>query len=134
MVADIQKKREDAKLNKGVILRQGLSNYGMYGAKNPFTNILTEEELKNLKPEMLTDKIKSLESYDHRILYYGSKNADELKATLENLHNVSTPLKPLPAATEFKEQETGNNVFVIDYDMKQAEIIMMNYQHCLSRH
>ena len=51
----ILKKRMDSKLNKGSILWSGLFNYGKYGPTNPFTNILTEAELKAIDPQELTD-------------------------------------------------------------------------------
>ncbi len=46
LVDDILKSRRDNKLNKNII-RQALSNYGVYGSKSPFTNILSEEELSS---------------------------------------------------------------------------------------
>ncbi len=126
LVDDMLKKRDDAKKNKTMILRNGLYNYGVYGATNPYTHVLNEDELKKLSAEALVAKIKSLETFEHHILYYGTKSTDELKTALENLHKVNLPLKPIPAETVFKEQETGNNVLVVDYDMKQAEIIMLS--------
>jgi hypothetical protein len=51
VISDILKKREDAKLNKREILFGALQNYGKYGKKSPYTNILSAEELKNLKEE-----------------------------------------------------------------------------------
>lgn len=126
LVLDKLKIREDNKLNKRIILRSAMVSYGTYGPKSPFTNILSEEELKKLKPEELIAKIKSLESYEHRILYYGTKSPEELKVALDKLHNYPDKLQPVPAETEFKEQETGGKVYVVDYDMKQAEIIMLS--------
>ena len=40
-------------------------------------------------------------------------------------HNVSALLLPLPAAIKFEEKQLENTVYVVDYDMKQAEIIML---------
>ena len=56
----IIKKRDDAKLNKGAILWSGLYNYGKYGPSNPFTHILSIEELKSINPSELTDLIKDI--------------------------------------------------------------------------
>src|SRR5205823_1470188 len=71
MVAGVLKQRQDAKLEKRVILNQAMVNYVKYGPKNPFTNILSEKELKALKPEQLTALLKKLPTYQHRVLYYG---------------------------------------------------------------
>ncbi|MCD6065638.1 MAG: peptidase domain protein [Bacteroidetes bacterium] len=125
LVADKMKAREDAKLEKNVILRQAMYNYGVYGAKNPFTNVLSDDEMKALKPEQLVEKIKKLSGYEHRVLYYGTKTQEELKAALNKLHNAPDKLIPIPAPIEFKEQATGKTVYVVDYEMKQVEILMV---------
>jgi len=122
---DKMKSREDAKLEKNTILRSGLYNYGVYGAKNPFTNVLSDDELNALKADDLIKKITGLTSYEHRILYYGTKTQEQLKESINKLHNVPEKLSPLPASVEFVEQNTGNTVYVVDYEMKQAEIIML---------
>lgn len=122
---DKMKAREDAKLEKNIILRMGLYNYGVYGAKNPFTNVLSDDELNALKADDLIKKITGLTSYEHRVLYYGTKTQEQLKETLNKLHNVPEKLSPLPASVDFVEQNTGNTVYVVDYEMKQAEIIML---------
>ncbi len=122
---DKMKSREDAKLEKNIILRSGLYNYGVYGEKNPFTNVLSDTELNALKADDLIKKITGLTSYEHRILYYGTKTQDQLKESINKLHNVPEKLSPLPPSVEFVEQNTGNTVYVVDYEMKQAEIIML---------
>ncbi|HEY1040127.1 MAG TPA: insulinase family protein, partial [Bacteroidia bacterium] len=124
LIADKQKAREDAKLEKRIILNQAMYNYGMYGPQNPFTNVLSDDELKALKAEDLVAKIQKLCSYEHHILYYGTKSKDELTNSLNKYHQVKDKLQPVPPAVEFKEKETGKTVYVVDYEMKQAEIIM----------
>ncbi len=99
MVAGTLKARQDAKLNKGVILNAAMVNYVKYGSKNPFTNILSEKELKALKPEQLTALIKKLSTYEHRVLYYGprplestrEKSEGHLDAASGFMHRGSTP-------------------------------------------
>ena len=54
LVADIKKRRDDDKLSKQTILWQAMYNYGVYGPKSPFTNILSAEALDALKAEELT--------------------------------------------------------------------------------
>lgn len=125
--ADILKMRADAKLSKDNILWHGMYNYGVYGAQNPYTNVLPKEKLKLATPEMVVDLIKSLTKYEHRILYYGSHPVEEVTAVLNELHTAPNELLALPAEKPFEEQETNENtVYVIDYDMKQAEILMLS--------
>jgi predicted Zn-dependent peptidase len=126
MISDILKSRTDAKLNKGNIL-QGMRMYGRYGAKNPFTNILSEAELKALKATDLVKMIKGLNSFKHEVIYYGSHTPAELTASINALHRVPTTLKPVPARIKYPMLNTDQNkVFVVNYDMKQAEIVMLS--------
>ena len=99
-VAGILKQRQDAKLNKGIILNAAMLNYAKYGAKNPFTNILTEQQLKALKPEQLTALLKSLPTYQHRVLYYGPRQIAEL-------NGETLPSSKLNTATGKREAQLG---------------------------
>lgn len=126
LVNDILKQREDAKLNKRVILQKGLLNYAMYGPTNPFKNILSEEELEKLKAEDMIKVLTSLTQNEHRILYYGPLPSTALTAEVEKMHYSQATKKPdaVPASV-LTEQKTGNQVYAVDYDMKQVELIML---------
>ncbi|MBR9833257.1 insulinase family protein [bacterium] len=127
LVNDILKERADDKLSKGTILFGGLSAYAQYGSNSPFTNILSEKELNALTSSELTDMIHNLNSYEHRVLYYGPMEQDELIASLKKNHNTPQTLKPIPASKNFVEIDNEKTkVFVVDYDMKQAEIMMLS--------
>lgn len=127
LTADILKVRADAKLSKDNILWSGMYSYGVYGAKNPFTNVLSKEKLTLATPQMLVDLLKSLTKYEHRVLYYGSATTDDVKAVLNELHTAPAEFLALPAEKPFTEQATEQNtVYVVDYDMKQAEILMLS--------
>jgi predicted Zn-dependent peptidase len=122
----ILKARADAKKNKSVILRQAMMNYGTYGQMNPYRNVLPEAELRALKPEELTTKIKELTSFQHRVLYYGPLTASNLVTTLNKLHKTPATLKPTPTTNPYTFQDTKENtVLFVDYDMVQAEIMML---------
>lgn len=127
LVSDIITERENAKLSKNVILWSGMLSYGKYGKNNPFTYKLTEEELKKVKPSELIDLIKSLMNYSQRVLYFGPQSSDLLKLTLETDHKTKSDLKTASAGNEFKEINTNENeVYVVNYDMQQAEILMLS--------
>ena len=126
LVLDILKKREDAKLSKSAILQGGLVSYGKYGKQSPYTNILSGDELKNLNSKELIAVINEITSFQHRILYYGSNTSSELISMLNSLHKVPATLIPIPAPVKFEEAEANTNVYVVDYDMKQAEVILLS--------
>jgi predicted Zn-dependent peptidase len=127
LVQDVIKRRSDDKLSKTSILWSGMYNYGVYGKRSPFTNICSEVELNNLKPEELVSMIKGLGSYQHKILYYGPESPAGLTAILTKEHHVPAMLKPIPAPVKFEQlPNEKTEVYTIDYDMKQAEIIMLS--------
>lgn len=126
LVSDILKKRSDAKQDKRIILQKMMVNYAKYGANNPATNILSEEELNKLQLNQIGDLVKSLMTYNHKILYYGPKSMDEVKTSLNSNHVLpSSGLKPVPSEQNFNLLPFNNTVYVIDYDMKQAEIVIL---------
>jgi zinc protease len=126
MVQDIFKAREDNKLSKNAI-RNAMFSYGRYGENSPATNILSAEELNNLDPAALTSKIKDLTSYKHKIFYYGPESEANLKDILNSEHKVPSQFKESPTPIKFTEQPTDRKkVYVVNYDMVQAEIVMLS--------
>lgn len=127
LISDILTKRENAKLSKNVILGSGLVNYGKYGKDNPFTYRLSEEELKKVKPSELISIIKNIMSYSQRVLYYGPEPQDLLVQTLNIGHKTPSEFKTASVKNKFKERDIKENeVYVVNYDMQQAEIIMLS--------
>ncbi|WP_026461486.1 M16 family metallopeptidase [Adhaeribacter aquaticus] len=126
MVADILKKRNDAKLNKGIIHTQAMVNYAKYGPVNPFTSVIPEKELKKITPQELVSLIKSIPAYEHHILYYGPRSTENLVATLNAGHQVPATLKPVPPLKVFKELDLKERtVYWTDFNMVQSEIIFL---------
>ncbi|CAM3833439.1 insulinase family protein [Pontibacter korlensis] len=127
MVAGILKAREDAKKNKGVILQQAMVNYAKYGAKNPFNTLLSEKELKAVKPQELVNIIKSIPTYEHRVLYYGPRETEALVAVLNEGHKVPATLKPVPKEVVYPELDIKEpTVYWADYNMVQAEMLFLS--------
>jgi predicted Zn-dependent peptidase len=127
LVSDILKRRADDKLNKNTILWSAMYNYGVYGPSSPYTNILSETELKSLKPEELTAVLKGITGYEHKVLYYGPMAVEQLTSVLNTGHKVPPALKPIPSGSRFTELDNDlTKVYTVDYDMKQVEIVMLS--------
>ncbi len=127
MIDGIFKKREDAKKDKGTIMFSGLMNYGLYGSESPFTNVLSNKELRELQPDQLIGIIKDFTRTQHRVLYYGPATEDQLVASLNQFHVLPDELKPVPPPVEFTMQEVTNpTVYWADYDMVQEEIMFLS--------
>ena len=132
LIERILKARSDAKKNKNLILRRQLYAYGKYGENNPSSDVLSTEELMEIKVEDLMDKIKTLSNYSHRIFYYGNQDQTSLNRIINKYHNISEvfetvdDLKRYPEKTYKKEQ-----VFWTHFDMVQTEIILLSKQELL---
>ncbi len=123
----IFKKRKDEKLNKYSIIYSAMMNYAKYGEKSPFTNILSEEELKAVKPNELTDILKGLYSYKHKIFYYGKKSMDDITPLINLYHITNTDLKEYPEPEVYNELETTENiVYFVNYDMVQNWVLLLS--------
>lgn len=122
----ISKQRIDDKKSKSRIIWGGMMNYGIHGKNSSFTDILHQQELEKINPETLVDKIKNLLSYEHKIFYYGSDNIENVKKTIAKHHKIGEELKECTPATEYPYLEAKeNNVFFVDFDMVQAQMLMV---------
>lgn len=124
-VEKILKGRQDGKTDKGNILRNGLLNYGKYGENSRLRNIYSMSELRAITPQELVEKVKNLKQYKQRIFYYG-KDVDNAIASLDKNHLVDVAnLLDYPEKTVYEEKETGGNVYFVDYDMVQSEMMLL---------
>lgn len=120
----ILKEREDNKTQKGNILWNGLMNYGQYGDNSRLRNIMQSKELQDLNTQELVDIVKDLKNYKQRIFYYG-KDVEAAISDLNKMHIVPSELKSYPEAIVYNEKETGGNVYFVDYDMVQSEMLFL---------
>ncbi|MBC8048263.1 MAG: insulinase family protein, partial [Fimbriimonadaceae bacterium] len=127
LVKGILKEREDAKADKNTILNAALFNYAKYGKVSPYTDILSENELKKIKPDALVEKISSLTAYKHRIFYYGQKNMEDVLNVLNVYHKTPAQLNTYPVAKIYPELETiKKEVLFVHYDMVQAQVVFLS--------
>ncbi|MCS6934104.1 MAG: insulinase family protein [Chitinophagales bacterium] len=127
MVEDILQERANAKKNKGQILFNGLTNYAKYGPVNPFNNVMKENELRSTSPEKLTELVRALNTYKHKIFYYGQKSPEDVLAVLNREHSLPSTLKDYPAPRKYPELPiTRNTVLFCDFPMKQAEVVLLS--------
>jgi predicted Zn-dependent peptidase len=124
LVADILKKRADAKLNQSSNFN-ALANYAIYGPKSSFTNFMTESELKSVDPEEMVNITKNLKNIEHTIVYYGPLSEKQIIDKINKSHTVGEKLRPVPPAQDFPELETTENkVYLAQYDAKQIYLGM----------
>lgn len=125
-VENTMKKRADAKKNVQFIF-SALVSYGMYGDDNPFVWQLSEKEIKSIKPAEMTTIINGLNSFKHKILYYGSHNQDELSKLITTYHNVPAAFKDYPTKKKFEQRPTNKSlVYFVDFETPHTQILMLN--------
>ena len=119
MIGDVIKSRRDAKLSQNQVFNR-LRGYLNYGPKSPATNVLSDKELSQLRPEDLLSVIKSLKTYKHRVLYYGPLSEVDLLAQLAEKHQVPASLNDYPQAVDFPFVKVEKSqVFFAPYNAKQ---------------
>ncbi len=129
LISDILKVRADDKLSKDKILWDAMYSYGKYGAHSPFTDIMTEKELRSIDPAELINILKDIPSYNQKVLYYGPLSAESITGKLNAEYIVPEGgFKETPQKVTYEElPTTDNTVYVVNYpDMVQAEIIMLS--------
>lgn len=120
--ARITKSRTDAKANKGAIMN-GLVSYARFGNKNPFNYVLSDEELKNITADELVGILHDLNSYSHKILYYGPQPLAQLTAGLKADHSIPASFKAAGDKMKFTPAtQASNQILFADYNMVQSEI------------
>ncbi|MBI3233399.1 MAG: insulinase family protein [Bacteroidetes bacterium] len=117
------KNREDDLLNKGLILRAGLKNLAQYGPLNPFSYNLNRDEATRQMPEDLLKLVKSLKTYKHKIYYYGPDNVKKFSKDFVKAYTTPKELNDYPTPMAFEALPGSPNIYFVDYDMVQAEIL-----------
>jgi predicted Zn-dependent peptidase len=126
LLSDVIKERNDQKLQKELILNVAMLNYARYGAVNPFTYVLSDEEINKITAADIKNKIKSLTGFEHKVLYYGPNDIELVTSMINANHNVPAKLNAIPAPYNFTEKTLDKTVYVVDFDMTQVEIMLLS--------
>jgi predicted Zn-dependent peptidase len=126
LIVDTEKQRANAKLVQNQIFGR-LREYAIYGKHSPTTHVLSSAELKALKPQELTAKVRNLLHYQHRIVYYGPLEKKALLALIDKHHNVHGNLRPVLPSVRFEEQITKENIVLfVPYEANQINFSMIS--------
>lgn len=127
MVDLIIKSRNDAKQNQEECFNR-LNEYGMYGPRNSYTNIMSAQQLRDTKPAELLALVKGLRGMEHTVMYYGPMTEKELSKCLKKVHKTPKHLAAIPVGTPYMEQTTPRTeILLAPYEAKN--IYMVQY-HC----
>ena len=125
MVDLIVKARNDAKSNQEECFNR-LNEYGMYGPRNSYTDILSAQQLRDTKPTDLLKLVKGMKDLQHTVVYYGPMTQQELSKCLSKVHKTKKNLTAVPKGEDYIEQVTPQTeVLIAPYDAKN--IYMVQY-------
>lgn len=126
MVEQELKERVEQKLDQKVCFNY-LSAYAQYGPQNDYTNIMSEDELRNTDPQVYVDLIKNLKNYKHTLLYYGPSTEKELSDVIAKNHKTAKKLQDVPANKVFSMQTTPQpEVLIAPYKANNIYLRMFN--------
>ena len=120
----ILKSRENGKTQKDNIFWDGLMSFAKYGEKSRLRNIFSKDELLSMNPTELLNEVKELSNYKQRIFYYGNSMEDAKKSLIKH-HIVPQNILEYPEKVNYTNLETGGNVYFVNYDMVQSEILLL---------
>ncbi|MFM9074819.1 MAG: insulinase family protein, partial [Bacteroidota bacterium] len=127
LIEGVLKQREDTKKDKASILWGGLIEYGLYGPSSPGSNVLTNDQLRALRPEELTEIIRGLNKVRHRVEYYGPMPPSQLTTVLNHTHRLPEKLSAPASPRSFTMTDVVEPaVYWADYDMVQSEIVFVS--------
>lgn len=117
-VKTILESREVAKKDKGRIMT-ALTNYAKYGADSRFTDVISEERLKQIKSAEMTQKMHDLLHMPYQIFFYGND--------FENFKNYVEPFIEnetfkIPVRKIYPKPVPEGTVYFTPYDMVQTEM------------
>ncbi len=127
MVDLILKSRNDAKSSQDECFNR-LNEYGMYGPRNAYTDIMSATQLRQTNPAELLNLVKGLRDMQHTIVYYGPMTQKELDKCLKKVHKTKKNLAAVPVGTPYMEQTTpATEIMIAPYDAKN--IYMVQYHN-----
>ena len=127
MVDVILKSRNDAKQSQDECFSR-LNEYGMYGPRNSYTNIMSAQQLRDTKPAELINLVKGLRDMQHTVVYYGPMTEKELNKCLSKVHKTKKNLAAVPVGTPYMEQTTPRTeILLAPYEAKN--IYMVQYHN-----
>ena len=119
----IIQQRENSLKDKRNLLWTGLKNYLIYGESSPLLAGMSNQEVAEVQGELLLKKVKTLWKSVEHIQYYGPRKTDSLIKVLPTIQKQ----KSAKTAKEFERlaAESNNEIYVLDFDMQQAEILLL---------
>ena len=120
----IMKSRENRKQDQRTCFDY-LYHYALYGSHNIRRDDMTEQQLREAKPQELLNLLADLRNMEHSVLYYGPMSVQELSDLLALEHPTPQQLKPVPQGKPFTRELTPKSeIWIAPYDAKNIYMRM----------
>ena len=121
------KARQNQKTDKGYILQYLMADYAKYDGKIvPSQDVYNSTQIRNLDPNQLVEKIKSIFTYKHSIFYYGQLPIETVTKIFNESHQAKQPLNEYPQQKSYEYANFSEpRVYFYNFDMVQAEMLFI---------
>jgi predicted Zn-dependent peptidase len=127
VASDIMIKRENARRDRNYLLRNALGSFARYGTQSPFNFQLSTEQLLQLDPEELINRLQTLTQYEHTVYYFGNKDLQSVIPILRKHHIVPTERKSAPNIKSFQQlSHTENKVLFYHFPIVQTDLMWIS--------
>ncbi len=127
VIEDELTQRANRKKDRRVIMNQAMISYARYGEVSPFTDIMSEEELRAVTSAELIDLIQRMTSYPHRVYYFGIRNPEDVKSAILEHKPMRSEFRPIPARKQYPELSMDEDkVLFVHFPMVQAEVTLIS--------
>ena len=116
---DVEQERLNAKSSQQNCF-SALQKYCIYGADYVRKTKMTTKELRKISSEELLSQVKDLRKTQHRVMYYGPMELNDVVASIRNTHCTGDELKEVEAVTLSPNNVTKPSVLFAQYDAKQV--------------
>jgi len=135
-LASLKKKavqlRENSLTNKRHILWSGLKNYLVYDEKSPYKSGLSNLAVQSKTSKELLSSYYSTISSISEVYYYGPLSLDVVTKIIPTIDAKQTGNFELNTFTRV-DNKSENEIFFLNFEMKQAEILMMHKSNQFSK-
>lgn len=120
--SDYLKNRADNKYNQSAC-SSALNRYIMYGPEYIKSTTLTDAQLMALTSDELLAKVTNLLTKQHKVIYYGPQTEAQVKALINDYHEVAGELVPCNKVYTQKRIVDSPAVYIAPYESRQFNYI-----------
>ena len=115
---DVEQERLNAKASQQDCF-SSLQKYCIYGAEYARKTRMSNKELKEITSDELLSQIKALPGIEHRVMYYGPMQLNDLAKSLQEIHCTNDKLQKVEKITLTPKDVKESSVLFAQYDAKQ---------------